>query len=146
VTALLLSGVFPALGVAIGAVGNRRLDVVAAVVLAGIVVGTILGLVSHSPRLLLVEGSVPAGISGLACLGSLWARRPLMFSFALEFNGPDTAKGRMFTAGLEQARAAADLGDHHPRLALDHGLAVYRASLRWADDAIAALSAVPSGA
>jgi len=63
-------------------------------VLAGIVVGTMLGLVSHSPRLLLVEGSVPTGIFGLACLGSLWARRPLMFSFALEFNGPDTAKGR----------------------------------------------------
>ena len=52
----------------------------------------------------------------------------------------------VFTAGLEEARAAADPGDRHPRLALDHGLAVYRASLRWADDAIAALSAVPSGA
>jgi hypothetical protein len=94
VTALLLSGVFPALGVAIGAVRNRRLDVVGALVLAGIVVGTIAGLVSHSPRLLLVEGSIPTGLFGLACLGSLWARRPLMFSFALEFNGPDTARGR----------------------------------------------------
>jgi hypothetical protein len=94
VTALLLSGVFPALGVAIGAVRNRRLDVVGALVLAGIAVGTILGLVSHSPRLLLVEGSVPTGIFGLACLGSLWAPRPLMFYFAVEFNGPDTAKGR----------------------------------------------------
>ena len=52
----------------------------------------------------------------------------------------------VFTAGLEQARAAADPGDRHPRLALDHGLAVYRASHRWANDAIAALSAVPSGA
>jgi hypothetical protein len=52
----------------------------------------------------------------------------------------------VFTAGLERYRAAADLGDRHPRLALDHLLAVHRASLRWADDAIAALSAVPSGA
>jgi hypothetical protein len=94
VTALLLSGVFPAAGVAIAVVRNRRLDVVGALVLAGIAVGTIAGLVSHSPRLLLVEGSVPTGVFGLACLGSLWARRPLMFSFALEFNGPDTAKGR----------------------------------------------------
>jgi hypothetical protein len=94
VTALLLSGVFPALGVAIGAAANRRLDVVGALVLAGIGVGTIAGLASHSPRLLLVEGSVPTGVFGLACLGSLWARRPLMFSFALEFNGPDTARGR----------------------------------------------------
>ena len=52
----------------------------------------------------------------------------------------------VFTAGLEQYRAAADPGDRHPRLALDHGLAVYRASLCWTSDAIAALSAVPSGA
>ena len=97
VTALLLSGVFPALGVAIGAVRNRRLDVVGALVLAGIVVGTVLGLVSHSARLLLVEGSVPTAVFGVACLGSLRARRPLMFSLALEFTGPDTAKGQEMT-------------------------------------------------
>jgi hypothetical protein len=97
VTALLLSGVFPALGVTIGVIQNRRLDVVGALVLAGIVVGTVLGLVSHSTRLLLVEGSVPTAVFGLACLGSLWRRHPLMFSFALEFTGPDTAKGREMT-------------------------------------------------
>jgi hypothetical protein len=49
-----------------------------------------------------------------------------------------------FTAGLERFTAAADLGGRHPRLALDHGLAVHRASLRWAEDAIAELSAVPA--
>lgn len=97
VTALLLSGVFPALGVTIGVIQNRRLDVVGALVLAGIVVGTVLGLVSHSTRLLLVEGSVPTAVFGVACLGSLWTRRPLMLSFALEFNGPDTTQGREMT-------------------------------------------------
>jgi intracellular septation protein A len=97
VTALLLSGVFPALGVTIGAIQHRRLDVVGALVLAGIVVGTVLGLVSHSSRLLLVEGSVPTALFGVACLGSLCRRHPLMFSFALEFTGPDTAKGREMT-------------------------------------------------
>src|SRR5262252_358722 len=97
VTALLLSGVFPALGVTIGAIRHRRIDAVGVLVLAGIAVGTILGLVSHSARLLLVEGSVPTAIFGLACLGSLWARHPLMFSFAREFTGPDTAKGREMT-------------------------------------------------
>ncbi len=51
----------------------------------------------HSTRLLLVEGSVPTAIFGVACLGSLRARHPLMFSFALEFTGPDTAKGREMT-------------------------------------------------
>jgi hypothetical protein len=97
VTALLLSGVFPALGVTIGVIQNRRLDVVGALVLAGIAVGTVLGLVSHSTRLLLIEGSVPTAVFGVACLGSLWRRHPLMFSFALEFTGPDTAKGREMT-------------------------------------------------
>jgi intracellular septation protein A len=94
VTALVLSGVFPALGVAIGAIRHRRLDVVGAVVLAGILVGTALGLISHSARLVLMEGSVPTALFGLACLGSLRMRRPLMYSFAAEFIGLDTARGR----------------------------------------------------
>jgi len=94
VTALVLSGVFPALGVAIGVIKHRRLDVVGALVLAGILVGTVLGLISHSARLVLMEGSVPTAMFGVACLGSLWTRRPLMYIFSVEFIGPDTAKGR----------------------------------------------------
>jgi hypothetical protein len=94
VTALVLSGVFPALGVAIGVIAHRRLDVVGALVLAGVLVGTVLGLISHNARLVLMEGSVPTAIFGVACLGSLWRGRPLMYGFALEFTGPDTAKGR----------------------------------------------------
>jgi hypothetical protein len=97
VTALVLSGVFPALGVTIGVIRNRRLDVVGALVLAGIVVGAILGLVSHSARLVLAEGSVGTAVFGVACLGSLRARDPLMFGLALEFTGPDTARGREMT-------------------------------------------------
>lgn len=97
VAALLLSGVFPVLGVAIAAIRNRRLDVVGGLVLAGIVVGTILGLAFHSARLLLLEGSVPTAVFGFVCLGSLWARRPLFFSVVLEFTGPDTARGREMT-------------------------------------------------
>ena len=46
-----------------------------------------------------------------------------------------------FVAGLERYTAAADPGDRHPRLALDHGLAVHRASLQWAERTIATLSA-----
>jgi PadR family transcriptional regulator AphA len=49
-----------------------------------------------------------------------------------------------FTAELERYTAAADLDYRHPLLALDHGLAVHRASLRWAQDSIAALSADPA--
>lgn len=49
----------------------------------------------------------------------------------------------VLTAQLQEY-AAADFPGRHPRLALDHGVAVHRASLRWAEQAIAALSADPS--
>lgn len=94
VSALVLSGVFPVLGVAGGLIRHRRLDIVGALVVAGILVGTVLGLITHSARLVLLEGSVPTAIFGLGCLGSLWTPRPLMYGFALEFTGPDTAQGR----------------------------------------------------
>src|SRR5215469_779936 len=98
VTALVLSGTFPAVNVTIGAIRHRRLDVVGALVLTGIVAGSVLGLATHNARMVLMEGSVPTAIFGLGCLGSLRARHPLMFSFALEFAGPDTARGREMTS------------------------------------------------
>jgi DNA-binding PadR family transcriptional regulator len=45
------------------------------------------------------------------------------------------------TAQLKQYAAASDFPDRHPRLALGHGIAVHHASLRWAEQTIAALSA-----
>lgn len=96
VSALVLSGVFPALGVAAGFIRHRRVDAIGILVLAGIAVGTVLGLVSGNPRLVLVEGSVPTAVFGLLCLGSLWASRPLIYRFAVEFIGADTPKGREF--------------------------------------------------
>jgi hypothetical protein len=71
--------------------------VTGALVLTGILVGTVLGLVSHNARLVLAEGSVPTAVFGVACLGSLWASHPLMFSVVREFTGPDTAKGQEMT-------------------------------------------------
>jgi intracellular septation protein A len=103
VPALLLSGVFPALGVLLGFARHRRVDAVGVLVLAGVAVGTILGLVTGNERLILVEGSVPTAIFGLACLGSLWASRPLIFRFALEFIGADTATGHDFAARWQYA-------------------------------------------
>ena len=49
-----------------------------------------------------------------------------------------------FTADLERHTADTDPSARHPGLALDHGLAVHRASLRWAEQTIAALSAAPA--
>ena len=98
VSALVLSGVFPALGVLAGLVRHRRVDVLGILVLAGIAVGTILGLLSGNARLVLLEGSVPTAMFGLFCLASLWSSRPLIYRFALEFTGADTPKGRDFAA------------------------------------------------
>jgi hypothetical protein len=65
-------------------------------VLAGIAVGSVLGLLTGDARLVLVEGSVPTAVFGLLCLASLRSRRPLIFRFALQFMGPDTPRGRDF--------------------------------------------------
>jgi hypothetical protein len=96
VSALVLSGVFPALGVALGFARRRRLDAIGGIVLIGIAVGTVLGLVTGDARQVLIEGSVPTAVFGLVCLGSLWSGRPLMFRFALEFMGADSPRGRDF--------------------------------------------------
>jgi len=96
VSALVLSGVLPGMAVLGGLVRHRRTDAVGILVLAGIAVGSILGLLSGDARLVLVEGSVPTAVFGLLCLGSLRSRRPLIFRFALEFMGADTPRGREF--------------------------------------------------
>ena len=49
-----------------------------------------------------------------------------------------------FIAELEQYTAATGFQERHPPLALDHGIAVYRASLNWAGRTIATLSVAPS--
>ena len=94
VAALVISGVLPALGIAVGALTERRLDVIGVMVLAGILVGTIVGLTSHDARLYLLEGSVPSVVFALACLFSVRLRRPLIFRLAVEILGPGTRKGR----------------------------------------------------
>jgi hypothetical protein len=98
VAALALSGVFPALGIGIGALVDRRLDVLGVMVLAGLLVATVLGLISHDARLYLLEGSAPSVVFALGCLLSLRLRRPLIFRLAVELLGPDTPKGRDVTA------------------------------------------------
>ena len=94
VAALIISGIFPALGIVIGALVDRRLDIIGVVVLAGLVVGTVAGLISDNARLYLVEGAVPSLVFALACLGTLRASKPLIYRFAVELLGPDTPKGR----------------------------------------------------
>lgn len=100
VTALIVSGILPALGVAVGIVRHRRLDAIGSLVLAGIVAGTVVGLTTHSARLVLMEGSVPTAVFGLACLGSLLTARPLLYRIALQTGGAGATDGRDLQARL----------------------------------------------
>jgi hypothetical protein len=83
VSALIISGIFPALGIVIGALVDRRLDIIGVVVLAGLVVGTVLGLISHNARLYLLEGAVPSLVFALACLVSLRASKLVPYACAV---------------------------------------------------------------
>jgi len=97
VLSLVLSGILPAFGVAITAIQFRRIDIFGVMVLAGILMGSILGITTHNPRLYLAEGSVPSLVFSVACLVSLRTRQPLIYRIALEFLGTDTKKGREIT-------------------------------------------------
>jgi intracellular septation protein A len=81
-TALAVGALFPLAAIAVSVVRTRRLDPFAAVALASIAVGLTGGLVFDSPRILLVKDSIITAAIGLAFLGSLFARRPLIFVFA----------------------------------------------------------------
>ena len=98
VLSLVLSGVLPAVGVAITGIQFRRLDIFGVMVLAGIVMGSVLGLTTHSARLYLAEGSVPSLIFAVACLASLRTKEPPIYRIALEFVGPDSRRGREITS------------------------------------------------
>jgi uncharacterized membrane protein len=94
--ALIVSGVVPAIGIAIGVRRERRLDSIGILVLLGIVVGSVLGAVSGSAHLVLLDGVVPTAVFGVVCLLSLRSSRPMIFRFALEGMGRDTPQGRDF--------------------------------------------------
>ncbi len=96
VTALILSGVVPAIGIAVGVAHSRRIDAIGVLVLIGIIVGSVLGAVSGSAHLVLLDGVVPTAVFGIVCLASLRSSRPMIFRFALESMGRDTPKGREF--------------------------------------------------
>lgn len=96
VDALILSGLLPACSIGINVVRHRRLDAIGALVLMGIIVGTVAGLLSGSAHVVLLDGIIPTAVFGFVCLGSLWSSRPLMFRFAVETIGADTPGGRDF--------------------------------------------------
>ena len=96
VWSLVLSGLPPAIGVLFDWWRWRTLEMVGAVVLAGIAVSVVLALVTDDPQVVLLESAILTGLFGLGCLVSLRWRRPLIFSFAQAFYG-----GRHSADGVE---------------------------------------------
>jgi intracellular septation protein A len=101
VTALIISGVLPAFGVALGVFRRRHVDAIGVLVLLGIITGTVLGLCTHSARLVLMEGSVPTAIFGLTCLGTLLTSKPMLLRIAMETTA-GSARGRELAARVAQ--------------------------------------------
>jgi hypothetical protein len=96
VWSLAASGCLPGLGVLIDWLRWRTLEVVGAVVLAGIVVAIVLAVISGNQKVLLLDSAATTGAFGVAALVSLTRRRPLLFYLAQAFYG-----GRHSVAGLE---------------------------------------------
>ncbi|MHB8670427.1 MAG: VC0807 family protein [Acidimicrobiales bacterium] len=106
VLSLVASGLPPAFGIALGVLRRRHLDAIGALVLAGIVVGTALGLASGNAHLVLLDGTIPTVAFGSVCVGSLWSGRPLIYRFALEAAG--------VRRPLALSRFPSRLPRHHP--------------------------------
>ena len=87
VWSLVISGCPPAVGVLLDWLRWRTLEVVGAVVLAGIGVSVVLALVTEDPQIVLLESAAITAAFGVACLVSLTRRRPLIFYFAQAFYG-----------------------------------------------------------
>jgi hypothetical protein len=96
VPALIVSGVFPVLGVVWGLVRTRRADVIGLVSLAFIVLGVATSVFTGNAQFILIKESMLTGVFGLVCLISLLAPKPLMFYF-----------GRQFAGGGDPVRVAA---------------------------------------
>src|SRR5215469_7316828 len=94
VWALAAGAVFPAAFVVAGFARHRRLDGLGAIILATILVGVVLTVVSGDARFALVKESFVTGAFGLALLFSLLAPRPMMFYFGAKFATDGTPDGR----------------------------------------------------
>lgn len=91
--ALSAAALLPAIGVSIGVIRQRHVDLIAALALAGIGVSVVAVFLGGDPRVLLMRESIVTGALGVACFMSLLFPRPLMFYF-----------GRYFTTGDNHAR------------------------------------------
>ncbi|MEV4438794.1 VC0807 family protein [Streptomyces sp. NPDC049577] len=93
-TALVVSGLWPVVDMAVYLIWHRRIDEFAVVTLIFMVLTLVVTAVGpHSTRLLLVKDSFITGLFGVVCLASLAAPRPLMFYTGRKFGTDGTKEG-----------------------------------------------------
>jgi hypothetical protein len=97
VGALLVSALFPLIGLALNAREQRKLDTFGLTVLIGTAAGGLLSLIFDSPRPTLIFTSVlPTLTFAVGCLVSL-RRKPMLFEVSLAaIGGPSSKKGAEF--------------------------------------------------
>jgi hypothetical protein len=83
--ALVASGVPPTIDSIIGVIRRKRIDLLAGIVLVGIVISLILIALGSSPKVYLVRESFFTAAFGLAFLVSLLFKKPLAFYFSRYF-------------------------------------------------------------
>ncbi|HTK10137.1 MAG TPA: VC0807 family protein [Ktedonobacteraceae bacterium] len=83
--ALLISGVPPIIDTIVGVIRKGRVDLIAGIALASIVIGIVLFLVGGSPRVYLIRESFFTAAIGLSYLVSMLFPKPLGFYFARAF-------------------------------------------------------------
>ncbi|MFC0600688.1 VC0807 family protein [Streptomyces palmae] len=102
-TALLVSGLWPLLDIAVHLVWRRTVDEFAMISLAFLVLTGLVTLVGpHSARLMLVKDSAVTGLFGLLCLATLAAPRPLMFYFGRKFATDGSPESHAWWNGMWQ--------------------------------------------
>jgi hypothetical protein len=99
ITALSVAAVVPAIDGIVTVARKRRIDLLSALVLAGIAISIIAVLLGGDPRLLLIRESFLTVALGVACFVSFLLPRPLMFYFGRYFaTADDPAKVANYNA------------------------------------------------
>ncbi|WP_417216782.1 VC0807 family protein [Arthrobacter sp.] len=89
--ALLISGAAPLLALAYRWIAYRRIEMSSIFTLSILVAGTLIGLLTGDPRLLVARESYLTGIVGLWMIGTLWAARPFILVATMPLLPPATA-------------------------------------------------------
>lgn len=105
---LALSSVVPAIRSASAMIGERQVNLLAALMLAVNGAGIAVSFASGDPRALIAKDSLVSSVIAIAILGSVLARRPLMSAglkpYLTKGSGPRTAAWDRLTAGSRRFR------------------------------------------